>query len=137
MDTKMTPREILEKVKERIMAEPLNYDQHDFCHMACCIGGHIDVILNGMESHLAKSRARNGVGEINDLATRAMGASFAPWLFGSIRPSDEIDYDEDDVNDPDYWPADLSDEYVEAGSGPNRALVGCKAIDRYIAERGL
>lgn len=144
MPTTLTPREILEKVKERIMAEPLNYDQRDFCHTACCIAGHIDVILNGSEVHAKRTSSNGGISQIDGIATAAIGEIESPWLFGTIKP--ECEYNEEgddgepeqwDASSGDYWPPDLSDEYVDAGRGPSRSLVGCKAIDRYMKERGI
>lgn len=129
-------RELLEMVKANITADPGCYKQTNFCGMQCCIGGHIDIILNGMDLHRARRGAPNEINQITDVAIEAVGEDSAPWLFGTIRESDELEADEGDPEDPEFWPPDLSDEYA-ASHGTARALVGCKAIDRYMKERGI
>lgn len=141
----MTPREILVEVKRRIVAEPGAYSQNEFCGTPCCIAGHIDVIVNGMEAHLSHEAV--GIIGITGIDGIASGAIDDPeaWLFGEcvddedleVHLKDEIDQDESDFPVPYYWPFDLSGEYNAAETPEARALVGCKAIDRYMLERGI
>lgn len=119
-------RGLLEMVKERILAEPETYSQVTFCGMACCIGGHIDLVINGRHAH-----QEHRMDEIADIARSAIGEDEFPWLLGSIRrPS------MDDDMFAELWPWDLSLEYVN-NTNAGRAIVGCKAIDRYMKERGI
>lgn len=119
-------RGLLEMVKERILAEPETYSQFTFCGMACCIGGHIDLVLNGKETH-----QKHYMEDIEHIAILAVGEDRCPWLFGSIRRPESHDGDE-----PGLWPLNLSLEYVN-NTNAGRAIVGCKAIDRYMKERGI
>jgi hypothetical protein len=132
----VTPREILEEVKRRIVADPGIYNQGTFCGMQCCIGGQIDVILNGLEAHNAHTRDRDGITFIADQALAAISEESPVWLFGQTNtdvPDDDVP--EDELSE--YWPNDLSVNYESAETPAERALVGCQAIDRYIKERGL
>lgn len=109
----MTPREILEAVKDSIRKNPNTYNQEDFCGTTCCIAGHIDIIVNGVEAHVKRPFA-----EIPEVAARALGLDDEPWLFG-------VDWE---VGPP------LPNPYT--GSPKQRAEAGCAAIDRYLAEIG-
>lgn len=134
----MTPREILEQVKQRITHDPATYQQTSFCGTQCCIAGHIDVILNGAEFHderLQRQSFESAIEEIEDIANAALGETESTWLFGTINCyEDENSPDEEQC--PEYWPLDLSIEY-ETVNNRGKAAVGCKAIDRYLEERGL
>lgn len=132
----MTPREILEEVKRRIVADPGIYNQDTFCGMQCCIGGQIDVILNGLEAHNARTRDRDGVTFIANQALVAIGEESPVWLFGQTN-TDVADDDIDEEDQNDYWPNDPSINYESSETPAERALVGCQAIDRFIAERVL
>ncbi len=128
-----TPRKILEEVKRRIVSDPGSYSQNTFCGSCCCIAGHIDCIINGHDAHVNRPPSC-AIWEIEAVALKALGESKSIWLFGQIR--DDFDEDQDDDDDPDYWPMDLGEEYEEK-SGVDRATVACKAIDRYMEERGI
>jgi len=133
----MTPREILEQVKARIIAHPETYNQNSFCGTECCIAGHIDVIINGLEAHNARGSDGSWMKMVEDIEQVALEAIKEPspktWLFGQAEPDEEDNYEDD----PDYWPLDLSQEYYEAETTLERSKVACKAIDRYLEERGL
>lgn len=127
-------RGLLEEVKRRILAHP--YDQNDFCGTACCIAGQIDCVLNGEMVHNARGGKIDAVDTIEKLALEALGEKHTTWLFGCINAEEDEDdygYEADDAN----WPPDLSIEYEDATTPEYRALVGCKAIDRYLEQRGL
>lgn len=135
----MTPREVLEAVKLRIAADATSYDQNTYCGTVCCIAGHIDIVVNGETAHLARSNYNNDNGnsslEVQEAAMIALGETGVPWLFLALNWAAVSDYFKEDSL---LWPLDLSREYVAAGNNaPARVTVGIKAIDRYIAERGL
>jgi len=135
----MTRLELLTKVKERIIAEPACYDQDGFCGTQCCIAGQIDCVLNGVEVHKARGANSSASDEVETIALRALGEpSRMVWLFGPICETE--DDDDDDDEDRDWkWPLDLSVEYNDALTKDDYAglaQVGCKAIDRYIEQRG-
>ncbi len=136
----MTPKEILEEVKARITEKPGDYNQKSFCGTGCCIAGHIDVVVNGLEKHLSRSDDTvvswlDSVKAIESEGLKALGLPEGEhiWLFGSI----DSGINEDEHADPDYWPSDLAFEYETARSADERAVIGGKAIDRYIEECGL
>lgn len=132
----MTVRELLEEVKVRITADPSKYNQNTYCDTACCIAGHIDVILNGPEKHVSRGiKTQEAIMQISDIALEALGEPEDIWLFAQPRSLSEEDDDEED--DPDLWPRDLSVEYENATTAAGRAAVGCKAIDRYLEEKAL
>lgn len=138
----MSPREILEQVKTRIMADPESYNQGSFCGTQCCIAGHIHIVVEGMKKHMALQKWiwREAINEIDSVATAALGETESPWLFGQINTdADDNYYDDDYYDDDNYWPQDLSIEYGQYDQCDylERAMVGCKAIDRYLEQRGL
>lgn len=117
-------RPLLEEVKRRITAHPHSYSQDDFCGMTCCIGGHIDVILNGEQVHRERMSRRDhatSAVQIEMLANAALGVKDRPWLFD---PADE-------------WPFEVQEEYYDAKDEIGRSAAGCHAIDLYLEERGL
>jgi hypothetical protein len=136
----MTVREILEEVKRRIRENPESYTQQSFCGSQCCIAGHIDAIINGLEFHIARTQTqstRNAIiEEIERVANSALGETDSPWLFGEVN-SDESENDPDDEQCAEYWPLDLSIAYDSESTPEGRAKIGCDAIDRYLDERGL
>ncbi len=135
----MTVREILEEVKRRIRENPESYTQQSFCGSQCCIAGHIDAIINGLEFHNARTQTqspRNAIDEIERVANSALGETYSPWLFGMVN-SDESENDPDDEQCDEYWPLDLSIDYDCEPTPEGRAKIGCDAIDRYLGERGL
>jgi hypothetical protein len=133
--TPSTPREILEEVKRRIVAEPEKYNQDSFCGTACCIAGHICAVTGalGPEGWVAPINAKR-IDSIDRSASESLGEYESPWLFGEINTDREYDEDE---RGPEYWPSDLSCDYVAAKTPLGKAAVGCKAIDGYLEERGL
>ena len=75
-----TPKALLEWVAKHINKE--NYDQGCFCGTVCCIGGWIDVRLNGMKEHLKHSPFT--VVRIAKMALDEPVASHVvPWLLHS------------------------------------------------------
>lgn len=115
---KLTPREILEEVKRRITAKPESYEQETFCGSPCCIAGHLLAVVRRRKSGMA-------TGLPGVMAADILGAKDDyPWLFTAIwvgRPT-------------------LHNAYSRAkykGDHAGMAAVGCKAIDRYMKERGI
>lgn len=136
----MTPREILEETKRRVLADPTTYSQDSFCDTPCCIAGHIDIIVSGLKVHMGrKATWRENIAEIERVALKALGEPESIWLFGQPKSyQDESDDEEDEQElDSDYWPLDLSISYDQAEGPKGRARVACAAIDHYIRERGL
>ena len=133
----MSTRELLETVKQRILEHPGDYDQATFCGTACCIAGHIDVVLNGLHAHVMRPFKSKGADrpDVEQIAMDALGETETLWLFGQPRAEFDDD-DHEDEDDPDFWPLDLSREYNSAGLS-GRAKVACKAIDMYMEERGI
>ena len=135
----MSARELLEEVKRRIVADPGKYDQNTYCGTSCCIAGHIDVILNGSEKHISRGiNTGDAIDQIASIALEALGEPEDIWLFA--QPMDVTDGSDDWDNEEistDCWPVDLSQEYEDATSAAERAAVACKAIDRYMQDRGL
>lgn len=82
---------------------------------------------------------RENISEIEWVALDALGESAEIWLFGSTDNADDAHDDEYDEYEesPEYWPRDLSKAYEDAGGTKGRAEVACRAIDRYMAERGI
>lgn len=128
--------ELLEEVKRRITADPGAYNQNTYCGTACCIAGHIDVILNGPEKHVSRGiNTQDAITQISDIALEALGEPEDIWLFAQTN-DDPDEWDDEDLS-TDCWPSDLSVEYVQARNAAERAAVGCKAIDRYLEEKSL
>ncbi len=143
----MTPRELLEQVKQRILADPKSYMQTSFCGTQCCIAGHIDAIINGAEFHntrITRQTFASAIEEIERLDNDALGETDPPWLFGTINARDARDKrisvaegeayvleKEAHVRESSYMRYELTLD------GEGRVKVGCKAIDRYLEERGV
>jgi hypothetical protein len=112
--TDWTPRTILEEVKRRIVADPASYNQQNYCGSVCCIAGHIDILLRGSRAHKESS-------DKNPCMIWIVAEDFIgerdPWLFSGVES----------------WPHDLG----LAWDNEDHVAVACRAIDRYIAERGL
>lgn len=115
MPPKLTPREILEEVKRRITAKPESYDQGDWCGTTCCIAGHIVAVCN----------------------LKKVGRYDTPYVAAELIQ---------DPNIEEPWifecpfPGNLGRSYAAAYPSkdyPRMAAVGCKAIDRYMKERGI
>jgi hypothetical protein len=47
----ITVRQLFQIAKARILKNPAKYDQRTYCGTPCCIGGHIDIVLNCLRKH--------------------------------------------------------------------------------------
>lgn len=118
MTSKLTPREILEEVKRRIAAKPESYDQHEFCGIRACIAGHIVAVAKRHKVAEKRGTAYAAGTSIKDEMGEDCHLFEASW-----------------TKYPDlarlYRTAWMEDDYSRM------AAVGCKAIDRYMKERGI
>jgi len=131
-----TIRPLMEEVKRRLMLDPDRYDQNIFCGSPCCIAGHIDTLVNGLNAHLG-----HATGETITAACIALNEASPIWLFGATLDNEMceklLEHGEATVApDPDSWPADLSLRYLDAQFPAEQAAVACDAIDRWLAEKG-
>lgn len=111
-------RVLLEKVKIAVTAAPEKYNQGSYCGSACCIAGWIHLIEKGPKAH-AKALNRSVV----DIACKSLGLTEGnfPWLFAADFSGCQS----------------ISKQYLEANGPKEEAAVACKAIDRYMKERGI
>lgn len=138
IDTQLTPRQILEEVKRRIVADPNSYNQNSFCGSICCIAEHIDVIVNGLLAHemrVDRDGWKKAIEDIENVGNQALALDCPTWLFGQPDPHQ----DEDDfcTDQSDTWPLDLSLAYNNSDDKAERVGVALEAIDRFLSEQAL
>ena len=115
---------------------PDQYDQNTFCGTTCCIAGHIDAVVNGLNAHL-----EHGTSGTISAACIALNESGPIWLFGSTLDNETCEKlmergEATAAPDLSSWPPDLSLQYLDAQSPAAQAMVGCAAIDRWLEEKG-
>lgn len=123
----------LAAVKERIREEPRRFDMNRWvrrsplapCGTAACIAGH--VVWRAVRS---AEKFRALAPSVAPRAAMLLGFSWQ-WIEGRSFQRDE------DIFYPREWPVGLKNElYATRIGSTEHAEVACRAIDRFLAERG-
>lgn len=128
--------ELLQQVKQRILAEPEHFDMDywvaETCGTVCCIGGwaarlsgFVHISADG-ETWFPTAKGRR--------ALRDRGCfDDDPDVFAAAL---ELEDDGATLFHVEAWPADLADRYASANSYFKRAQIAAERIDRFIATEG-
>ena len=116
-----TLRRLMRMTRDRILDNPSQYDQGEYCGTVCCIAGHMDILMFGRKAH---SASRNNAFEIVRRVCDAMGID---------RRS------EPDLFNGDFFGTPFNFAIVDAWRAPHgrriaSAKVGAAAIDWFLRE---
>lgn len=115
--------ELLQQVKEAILAKPEKYDQDTFCGTECCIAGWALTIANPvLGAKLVPGTPQLSWDVLWSAARQSIGLT--PLQMGNLCGCAED------------WPSDFAAQYDAATTPEGRARVGAARIDHFIANGG-
>lgn len=128
----------LKAVKAAILAQPEFYDQNSWvakitsCGTTRCIAGWADFLVNGRKSHEARARKLSAISRVNgEWSVCDDWSKVTEQALGITH-----DQAERITCSSHSWPDGLDDEYDNAQTCRERAIIAGKMIDLFISEGG-